>query len=261
MPNYTIKNVKTNEHHNVDCTYSELQEILKNSDLVSAPLLVGGVKDMFGKTPDGSKDLMKTINFCGESFSQKEPNKDNYSLSWTTLLANKLNASIIGWGKPGAAYEHAIQSFDNTADYTIFCWTDPNRLYVNSEYSAMIGDLNEDIRIKGGIKADKDKAAYAYYKYLHNIPVAKQRFKRELYWFDHAILSNYKGVAIHLPCFRTYYTFTHGININTPLDDMRSKNVEWWKELANHFTNQENVRLADKIYNIIKEHHEKTNYK
>jgi|TARA_R110000822_G_scaffold35982_10_gene101385 hypothetical protein len=62
MPNYTIKNIKTSEHHNVDCTYSELQEILKNSDLVqglSAPLLVGGVKDMFGKTPDGFKDLMK----------------------------------------------------------------------------------------------------------------------------------------------------------------------------------------------------------
>ena len=36
--------------------------MLKNSELVqglSSPLLVGGVKDMFGKTPDGFKDLMK----------------------------------------------------------------------------------------------------------------------------------------------------------------------------------------------------------
>lgn len=264
MPFYTIKNVKTNEHYNVDCTYSELQKILKNSDLVqgsSAPLLVGGVKDMFGKTPDVFKDLTKTINFCGESFCQKEPIKDNYSLSWTTLLADKLNASIIGWGKPGAAYEHAIQTFDNTADYTIFCWTDPNRLYVNSEYTALIGDITEDIKIKGGIKNSRDKAAYAYYKYLHNIPVTKQRFKRELYWFDHAILSKYKGVAIHIPCFDIYYTFSNGINTDTPLDDMRSNNAEWWQELANHFTKQKNAMLADKIYNIIKEHHEKTNYK
>ena len=259
MPNYTIKNVKTNEHYNVDCTYSELQKILKNSDLVqgsSAPLSVGGVKDW--RNTWRLLDA-KTINFCGESFCQKEPIKDNYSLSWTTLLANKLNASIIGWGKPGAAYEHAIQSFDNTADYTIFCWTDPNRLYVNSEYTALIGDITEDIRIKGGIKNSRDKAAYAYYKYLHNIPVTKQRFKRELYWFDHAILSNYKGVAVHLACFDVSHIFTHGINIDTPLDSMRSKDVK--NELHNHLTEQENSGLADKIYNIIKEHHEKTNYK
>jgi len=40
---------------------------------------------------------------------------------------------------------------------------------------------------------------------------------------------------------------------------MRAKDVK--NELMNHFTKQENTRLADKIYNIIKEHHEKTNYK
>ena len=62
MPNYTIKNIKTKEQYQVDCSYSELQDILKDSELVqglSTPLLVGGVKDMFGKTPDGFKDLMK----------------------------------------------------------------------------------------------------------------------------------------------------------------------------------------------------------
>jgi len=62
MPNYTIKNITTKEQYQVDCSYSELQEMLKNSELVqglSSPLLVGGVKDMFGKTPDGFKDLMK----------------------------------------------------------------------------------------------------------------------------------------------------------------------------------------------------------
>ena len=55
------------------------------------------------------------------------------------------------------------------------------------------------------------------------------------------------------------HVFTNGININTPLDAMRAKDVK--NELMNHFTKQENTRLADKIYNIIKEHHEKTNYK
>ena len=204
---------------------------------------------------------MKTINFCGDSFCQLVPEVADRSFSWPILLANKLNASTIGWGNPGSAHEHAIQTFDNTADYTIFCWTDPNRLYVNSEYSAMVGELDNHMYKLGGLHNNIAKAAYAYYKYLHNIPVAKQRFKRELYWFDHAILSKYKGVAIHLPCFDIYYTFSNGINTDTPLEDMRSKNAEWWQELANHFTKQENIRIADKIYNIIKEHHEKTNYK
>ena len=202
---------------------------------------------------------MKTINFCGDSFCQLVPEIDDRSFSWPILLADKLNASIIGWGNPGAAHEHAIQTFDNTADYTIFCWTDPNRLYVNPKYSAMVGELDKHMYNLGGLPSNIAKAAYAYYKYLHNIPVAEQRYMRELYWFDHAILNNYKGVAIHLPCFDIYYTFSNGINTDTPLYAMRSKDVK--NELNNHFTKQENSGLADKIYNIIKEHHEKTNYK
>ncbi len=194
---------------------------------------------------------MKTINFCGDSFCQLEPKVSNRSLSWTTLLADKLNTSIIGWGRPGVACEHVFKSYDEQADYTIFCWTDPNRLYVNSEYSAMVGELDKHMYNLGGLHNNIAKAAYVYYKYLHNIPVAKQRYIRELYWFDHAILNNYKGVAIHLPCFDIFYTFSNGINIDTPLDDMRSKDLK--NELMNHFTKQENVRLADKLYSIIKE--------
>ena len=200
---------------------------------------------------------MKTINFCGDSFCRLEPKVGNRGLSWTTLLADKLNASILGWGKPAAAYEHAIQTFDNTTDYTIFCWTDPNRLYVNPEYSVNMIHLHHLIHQLGGLSNNKEKAAYAYFKYLHSISVTKQRYMRELYWFDHAILSNYKGVAIHLPCFNVQHVFIHGINIDIPLDDMRSRDVK--NELHNHLTEQENSGLADKIYSIIKEHHEKTN--
>jgi len=194
---------------------------------------------------------MQTINFCGDSFCQKESD-NNYSLSWTTLLANKLNASIIGWGGSGSAPEHAIQTFDDTVDYTVFCWTDPNRLYVNPDYSAnMNNQRRRFFHQLGGLHNNIAKAAYAYYKYLHNIPIAEQRFKRELYWFDHVILSNYRGVAVHLSCFNVQHVFTHGINIDTPLYAMRSKDVK--NELSNHFTEQENFELADKLYSIIKE--------
>ena len=195
---------------------------------------------------------MKTINFCGDSFCQKESDINNRSLSWTTLLADKLNASITGWGGSGSAPEHAIQTFDNTADYTVFCWTDPNRLYVNPDYSANMNNQRRRFSHQlGGLHNNIAKAAYAYYKYLHNIPIAEQRFKRELYWFDHVILSNYRGVAVHLSCFNVQHVFTHGINTDTPLNAMRSRDVK--NELNNHFTEQENFELADKLYSIIKE--------
>ena len=202
---------------------------------------------------------MQTINFCGDSFCQLEPIVNNRSLSWTTLLASKLNVNIIGYGKAGAAYEHAIKTFDSTADYTIFCWTEPNRLY-HAKYPLNVGlaDVNSHTH---PIYAE----AKVYYKYLHNIDLACERQIRELYWFDHVILSTYQGLAIHLYCYDVRHTFTNGITINTTLDTrpMREilgiKNIK--NEIHNHLTEQENSGLADKIYNIIKEHHEKTNYK
>ena len=196
-------------------------------------------------------EIMKTINFCGDSFCQLEPIVSNRSLSWTTLLASKLNANILGYGKAGAAYEHAIQTFDSTADYTIFCWTEPNRLY-HIKYG-----LNMDSAESNQHKHRTYAAAKVYYKYLHNINLACERQIRDLYWFDHVILNNYQGLAIHLYCYDVRHTFTNGITINTTLDPrpmreiLEIKNIK--DELHNHLTEQENSGLADKIYDIIKE--------
>ena len=132
---------------------------------------------------------MKTINFCGDSFCQKE----HKSLAaWTKLLAYKLEAKIIGFGKGASAHEHAIQTFDNTADYTVFCWTDPYRLYVDQTYStnlwtleAMINPdklgLSSAVKLKQPTPTKIDKAAYTYYKYLYNPSLHEQRQIRDLY--------------------------------------------------------------------------------
>ena len=59
---------------------------------------------------------MKTINFCGDSFCARDTlEEDKLKYSWTSLLANKLNYKIIGGGKPGAAYEHAFRSFNDSS--------------------------------------------------------------------------------------------------------------------------------------------------
>ena len=207
---------------------------------------------------------MKTINFCGDSFCAEYV----VSSAWTKLLAHRLNVSIIGWGKGSSAHEHAIQTFNNTADYNVFCWTDPHRLHVNQTYSTSLLTLeamfNPD-KLKQPTPTKIDKAAYTYYKYLYSQSLHYQKQIRDLYWFDNVFLSNYKGLAIHLFCFVNTYIFTNGININTILNQLRDNPNKFPVSLdiepANHLTEQQNSGLADKVYNIIKEHHEKTDTK
>ena len=223
---------------------------------------------------------MKTINFCGDSFCEYH----KVPAAWTKLLADKLNASIIGWGKGGFAHEHAIKTFDDTADYTIFCWTEAHRIYVNKTYSTNLWNLeamfNPDklglspaMKLQQPAPTNRDKAAYTYYKYLNNMELEYEKQIRDLYWFDNVVLPKYKGVAVHIFCFRNTYTFTNGINVSDILyhktreHKLKKLNPDYklqdndYVAYANHLTEQENSGLADKIYNIIKEHHEKTNYK
>jgi len=202
---------------------------------------------------------MKTINFCGDSFCARDASdEDKLKYSWTSLLANKLNYKIIGGGKSGAAYEHAIKSFNDKADITIFCWTDADRIH-NEKYAIFLGvkrvaakeynypytGNNEDLN-------SIYKAADYYYNYLHDSSLSKLRYMRELYWFDQVILSKYKGTIVHISCFHTIYQFTNGINIPGLLYwfpwSRKGNNKE---QIVNHLTIQENIKLANKIYKVL----------
>ena len=190
---------------------------------------------------------MKTINFCGDSFCARDGlDKDRLKYSWTSLLANKLNCKIIGGGRGGAAYEHAIRSFNDKAGITIFCWTDSDRIYnkkyiINGKTANKYKDINSVY-----------KAADYYYNYLHDSSLSKLRYMRELYWFDQTILSKYKGTIIHMSCFHTVYQFTNGINIPGLLYwfPQSRKGIDK-EEIANHLTIQENIKLANKIYKVL----------
>ena len=196
---------------------------------------------------------MKTINFCGDSFACMDGPTEVKLLMWQSILAKKLNCTITGTGKSGTAYEHAIKSFDAKTDYTIFCWTDSARLWTkeNIPMSFTLADKQ-----KG--KDKRYAAAYLYYKYLWDEQYCEQRYYRDLYWFDHAVLSEYKGLIIHLPCFDNIYQFTHGINQQHKLFNFsfsrHAKTKSKEPEFANHLTKHENAMLADKLYNIIKQH-------
>ena len=66
MPTYTVKDIKTNSQWNVNCSYTELQQMLDNSpDLIkvlSTPnFSYSGVGSLLSKTDDGWKDRLKQI--------------------------------------------------------------------------------------------------------------------------------------------------------------------------------------------------------
>ena len=59
--------------------------------------------------------------------------------------------------------------------------------------------------------------------------------KRELYWFDHEVLSQYKGVVLHCWSFNLAYQFKHGITFETPLISL----TQPLQRNINHFTEEE----------------------
>ena len=180
--------------------------------------------------------MTKTINFCGDSFC-----KHLESPAWTYLLAELLDCQILGGGKWGAAHEHAIRTFNDSADITVFCWTEPNRIY-HPDYSLNFGTA-EHFKSLNKVYA----AAHAYYTYVHDFDHSKTKQMRELYWFDHEILSNYSGKIVHCWCFEQTYRFFNGITFDKILNNLEKTLLG-----INHFTDEQNLTLAHEIYNLIR---------
>ena len=181
--------------------------------------------------------MAKTINFCGDSFclNLKSP-------AWTYLLADYLKCDILGGGKGGAAHEHAFQSFNESADFTVFCWTEPDRIY-HADYpiNSASAQYNK--------KTNKTyAAAHAYYSYVHDFEHSKTRQMRELYWFDHEILSKYLGKIIHCWSFKKTYEFSHGVSFDTPLFNLSFMDPS----SINHMTIEQNYEFANQLHNLIR---------
>ena len=65
MPSYTLRDIKTKKERDVFCSYTELQEILKDDpqlvQKLTTPKIVSGVGSLLSKTDDGWKDHLKEI--------------------------------------------------------------------------------------------------------------------------------------------------------------------------------------------------------
>ena len=195
---------------------------------------------------------MKTIQFCGDSFCAS-----TVSTSYTILLSDMLNASMIGRGRAGSAHEHAIRTFDTSADYTVFCWTESQRLFLADEEI----DINLTTATKyteqSGVNTKTKniaKAAFVYFKYIGHQPMQtaynKQRQMRDLYWFDHEVLSKSNSKIIHYFNRRVTYQFKNGYQMpNTIHNDFNVPPVEHNPHYYNHLSEKDNKILADNLYN------------
>jgi len=185
--------------------------------------------------------MAKTINFCGDSFCEYRNNT-----SWCTQLADQLNCDQIGEGKAGAAHEHAIQSFNPQADITVFCWTEPTRVH-HSEYPLSFGSCS-DLRNTHAVY----EAGYQFYKWIHENQYFIDRQKRDFYWFENEVLSNYSGLCIHLWSFRKTYQWKHGYDLlRSPLMSYSNR----FPGRINHFNPKFNQILSKKLYNFIRSLH------
>jgi len=196
---------------------------------------------------DWIKNLMPdTIQFCGDSCCA-----DTDDNAWTTILAKKLGAIIIGKGKGGTAHEYVFKTFNPNATYTVISWTEASRVHV-PDRDLDISPAVQAYSTPNDIFPVTDKlwpAAMVYYKYIHNTSYAELRQQRELYWFDQAVLSQSKTKIIHIFIFKNLYTFTHGYTFEIPYTTRFEIYDEASNDLySNHLNHKDNKLLADELY-------------
>ena len=192
---------------------------------------------------------MQTIGFFGDSFCTS---KD--AQSWCVLLAEKLNAEIINYGEEGKSiwttffnYNKRIKQ-NTVPDISIFCWTEPYRLY------------HPDLVLSANTipKEESDPKIYQaledYWKYLHNYDKDELAYEYAIKHFDQNILSKIYKQIVQMWSFRPFETagkdagikLTSGVFIDESMFEF-SKG----KGSINHMTSEQNQRWADKVYEQI----------
>ena len=207
---------------------------------------------------------MATIGYFGDSFcAGREPE------SWCVLLANRLKANIVHWGEPGRSiwstffsFER-VKQFNRIPDYSVFCWTEPYRLYhkelILSANTERLPHVNPKIY----------DALDDYWVYLHDYKKDELAYTYSLKHFDNQILSSVKDKTriVQTWSFRPFETAGRHPNIqlssgefidesmfNFAKSNQGSKSEQAilpdWNNtgLINHMTIEQNQQWADKVY-------------
>lgn len=200
---------------------------------------------------------MKSIGFFGDSFCAS-----NQPESWCNILQEKLGCAKPRWfGQPGRSIWTTFMHFNNlikkdqVPDISVFCWTEPYRLYhpklILSANTKPLEEVNPKIY----------KALDDYWKYLHNYDKDEMAYEYALQFYDQNVLSKLdKKKIVQMWSFRPFETagkdagirLTAGTFIDESMYAFSGGKNSWGRGTINHMTVEQNQKWADKVYGKIK---------
>lgn len=199
---------------------------------------------------------MKTIGFFGDSFCAS-----NQSESWCNILQQKLGCDRIRWfGEPGRSIWSVFFRFnklieqDRVPDYSIFCWTEPYRLY----HPRLI--LSANTQPLEGVDPEVYKTLENYWKHLHNYDKDELSYEYAIKYYDQNILSKVQNKKIvQMWSFKPFETadknanikLTTGIFINESMFSFSGGKDNWGEGTINHMTVEQNKQWAEKVFKYI----------
>ena len=198
---------------------------------------------------DGVQKLMKTIGFFGDSFCAS-----NQPESWCNILQQKLDARRIRWfGNPGKSIWSVFFQFNKlieqnrVPDISIFCWTEPHRLY-HPELILSIGTQPLE-----GVDPNIYKTLDNYWKYLHNTEKSEIAYEYALKYYDQNVLSKVDKQIVQMWSFKPDkdIKLTTGTFIDESMFEFsKSAGVKdgWGIGTINHMTEEQNQQWAEKVY-------------
>ena len=200
---------------------------------------------------------MKTIGFFGDSFCAS-----NQPESWCNILQRKLGADRIRWfGSPGRSiwsvffqYNKLI-AHDKVPDISIFCWTEPYRLY----HPRLI--LSVNTQPMSGVDPNVYKTLDDYWKYLHNYDKDELAYEYSLKHYDQNVLSKVNKKIIQLWSFRPFETANKDANIQLQTGLFVDKSLyrtatedRGEDKVINHMSRDMNKNMANILVDISKEY-------
>ena len=195
---------------------------------------------------------MKTIGFFGDSFCAS-----NQPESWCNILQEKLGANRIRWfGEPGRSIWSAMFKFnrliqqDKVPDISIFCWTEPYRLY----HPNLI--LSANTQPLEGVDPKVYETLDDYWKYLHNYDKDEMAYEYALKYYDQNVLAKVKSEIVQMWSFRPFENaekdagikLSTGTFIDESIFEFSGGNNNWGKGTINHMTVEQNQQWAEKVY-------------
>ncbi len=200
---------------------------------------------------------MKTIGFFGDSFCA-----DTTEASWCNILSDKIGCGEpVCHGRKGESIWGTFFKFnkrirqDNVPDVSVFCWTEPYRLYHPRMIltANVIPSKDEDPKVY--------KAMDDYWKYLHDYDKDELAYEYSLKHYDQNVLSRVNKKIIQLWSFRPFETANKNANIrlNTGLFVDKSlystaKEDRGKDKVINHMSQEMNKTLANQLVDISREY-------